>query len=75
MVDPAPARDWLAEVWESVHPYGTGGAYVNFPDPELADAERAYHGQNLERLLRVKEAYDPDRVFRFPQSLSLAGPR
>lgn len=74
-VDPAPARDWLAEVWESVHPYGTGGAYVNFPDPELADAERAYHGQNLERLLRVKEAYDPHGVFRFPQSLSPAGPR
>jgi FAD/FMN-containing dehydrogenase len=74
-VDPAPARDWLAEAWESVHPYGTGGAYVNFPDPELADPERAYHGQNLERLQRIKEAYDPDGVFRFPQSLSPAGRR
>jgi FAD/FMN-containing dehydrogenase len=74
-LDPAPARDWLEETWESVHPYGTGGAYVNFPDPELAAPERAYHGANLERLLRVKEAYDPDDVFRFPQSLSPAGRR
>ena len=71
--DPAPARDWLAEAWESVHPHGTGGAYVNFPDPELDDAERAYHGENLDRLQRVKAAYDPDGVFRFPQSLSRAG--
>ena len=74
-LDPAPARDWLEEAWESVHPYGTGGAYVNFPDPELAAPERAYHGPNLERLLRVKEAYDPDGVFGFPQSLSPAGRR
>jgi FAD/FMN-containing dehydrogenase len=71
--DPARARDWLAQAWESVHPYGTGGAYVNFPDPELEDPERAYHGDNLERLQRVKEAYDPEGVFRFPQSLSPVG--
>jgi FAD/FMN-containing dehydrogenase len=71
--DPAPARDWLAQAWDSVHPYGTGGAYVNFPDPELEDPERAYHGDNLERLQRVKQAYDPDGVFRFPQSLSPVG--
>jgi FAD/FMN-containing dehydrogenase len=62
--DPAPARHWLAQTWQSVHPYGTGGAYVNFPDPELEDPERAYHGDNLERLQRVKEAYDPEGVFR-----------
>jgi FAD/FMN-containing dehydrogenase len=71
--DPATARDWLAQAWEAVHPYGTGGAYVNFPDPELEEPERAYHGANLERLQRVKEAYDPDGVFRFPQSLDPIG--
>jgi FAD/FMN-containing dehydrogenase len=71
--DPAPARAWLAQAWEGVHPYGTGGAYVNFPDPELENPERAYHGDNLERLQRVKQAYDPDGVFRFPQSLSPVG--
>jgi FAD/FMN-containing dehydrogenase len=67
--DPAPARAWLARAWEITHPYGSGGAYVNFPDPDLEGWERAYYGENLERLERVKAAYDPDGVFRFPQSL------
>ena len=66
-------RRWLAAAWETTHPHGTGGAYVNFPDPELEDAQRAYHRENLERLERVKAAYDPQDVFRFPQSVSPAG--
>ena len=66
-------RRWLAEAWETTHPYGTGGAYVNFPDPELDGWARAYHGENLERLERVKAAYDPDDVFSFPQSVTPAG--
>jgi FAD/FMN-containing dehydrogenase len=66
-------RRWLEEAWETTHPYGTGGAYVNFPDPELEGWARAYHGENLERLKRVKAAHDPEGVFSFPQSLSRAG--
>ena len=50
----------------SVHPHGTGGVYPNFPDPALEDPGRAYYGANLERLLRVKAAYDPDGFFPFP---------
>ena len=54
------ARDWLARSWELVHPWGSGRVYPNFPDPELDDWPRAYHAGNLERLERVKAAYDPD---------------
>ncbi|MGH2783043.1 MAG: BBE domain-containing protein [Thermoleophilaceae bacterium] len=43
--------------------------YPNFPDPELEDWARAYHGANLDRLRRVKAAYDPENVFRFDQSV------
>ena len=63
------ARRWVRRSWAIVHPHGSGGAYVNFPDPDLADWERAYHGANLERLARVKAAYGPDGVFGFPQSV------
>jgi FAD/FMN-containing dehydrogenase len=63
------ARRWLVRTWEVTHPYGTGGAYVNFPDPELDGWERAYWGGNLERLERVKAAYDPDAFFSFPQAI------
>jgi FAD/FMN-containing dehydrogenase len=63
------ARRWLAASWAKVHPWGTGGAYQNFPDPDLDDWAHAYYGTNLDRLLRVKAAYDPDGAFRGPQSL------
>jgi FAD/FMN-containing dehydrogenase len=63
------ARAWLKRSWAIVHPYGSGGAYPNFPDPELEDWGLAYHGGNLDRLLRVKARYDPEDRFRFHQSL------
>jgi FAD/FMN-containing dehydrogenase len=62
-------RRWLDHSWAIARPYGSGGVYPNFPDPDLDDPHAAYHGSNLDRLTRVKAAYDPDRLFRFPQSL------
>ena len=59
----AAARAWLARSWELAHPFGTGGVYPNFPDPDLDDWDAAYHGANRERLLAVKRRYDPDGVF------------
>ena len=67
--DDVPARAWLDGAFALLAPHGTGGSYPNFPDPELEDPLRAYHGANLERLRRVKARYDPDRRFAFPQSL------
>jgi FAD/FMN-containing dehydrogenase len=58
------AREWLARSWALAHPSGTGGAYVNFPDPDLGAWAPAYHGANLDRLLSVKARYDPHDVFR-----------
>jgi FAD/FMN-containing dehydrogenase len=68
------ARDWLTRSWAIVHPHGSGGVYPNFPDPELRDWARAYHGPNYDRLLRVKAKYDPTNFFRFQQSLPSAAP-
>jgi len=67
-------RRWLHESWEITRPYGAGGVYPNFPDPDLEDPLAAYHGTNLDRLERVKAAYDPDNFFRFPQSLWTGAP-
>jgi FAD/FMN-containing dehydrogenase len=64
-----PARGWLARSWALVHPWGSGGVYPNFPDPDLQDWARAYHGTNYDRLRRVKAAYEPGGFFRFHQSL------
>ena len=63
------ARQWLRRSWSIVHPWAAGRVYPNFPDPDLEDWPTAYHGDNLDRLRRVKAAYDPGHVFRFQQSL------
>jgi FAD/FMN-containing dehydrogenase len=68
-VERQSARSWLTRSWELVHPWGSGGVYPNFPDPELENWGRAYHGTNLPKLRRVKSAYDPDNLFRFDQSI------
>jgi len=67
-----PAREWLSRSWALVHPWGSGGVYPNFPDPDLEGWARAYHGANLDRLMRVKATYDPENVFRFTQSIQPA---
>jgi hypothetical protein len=63
------ARDWLSRSWALAHPWGSGGVYPNFPDPDLEDWAHAYYGGNYERLVRVKKRYDPDGFFRSAQSL------
>jgi FAD/FMN-containing dehydrogenase len=62
-------RAWVERSWRTVHPWASGGVYPNYPDRDLAGWARAYYGANLERLMRVKDRYDPDDVFRFAQSV------
>jgi FAD/FMN-containing dehydrogenase len=63
------AHRWVARSWASVHPWGSGRVFQNFPDPELEDWAGAYYGPNYQRLVRVKARYDPESFFHFHQSL------
>jgi FAD/FMN-containing dehydrogenase len=60
---------WVDRSWAIAHAHGSGRAYPNFPDPQLDGWAAAYHGGNLARLIAVKRAHDPDRLFHFSQSL------
>ena len=69
-VAPDESHDlWMNRSWETAHPYSSGRVYTNFPDRLLPDWAAAYHGDNYERLVRIKQTYDPDRVLDFPQSV------
>jgi hypothetical protein len=48
---------------EITHPHGTGGAYVNFPEDGLDPWALEYLGGNRDRLLELKQRYDPEGVF------------
>jgi len=55
--------------WEALHPYSSGGSYVNMMMEEGDDRVRATYGGNYERLGRVKSEYDPDNVFHVNQNI------
>jgi FAD/FMN-containing dehydrogenase len=63
------AHRWVTGSWASVHPWGTGRVYPNFPDPDLADFGRAYYRGNYPRLRTIKASYDPGAVFGSRQPL------
>jgi FAD/FMN-containing dehydrogenase len=74
-VDPDPANkdritSWAKEYWEALHPYGAGGAYVNFMmEGEGEDRIRATYQGNFDRLVEIKAKYDPDNFFRVNQNI------
>jgi FAD/FMN-containing dehydrogenase len=65
----ARQRAWQQSFWQSMRPYASGQAYQNYIDPRLATWRQAYYGANYSRLTRVKAAYDPHRLFSFPQAV------
>ena len=63
--DPARITDWVRGAWERIRPFSTGRTYINFQAAD-EDEERvqAAYGDNFDRLVEVKNTYDPDNVFR-----------
>jgi len=65
-------RSWIRGFHEEMLPHSSGGAYVNYTDPELRDWQHAYYGANYDRLVQVKAAYDPTGLFKLPQGIPVA---
>ena len=73
-VDPDPAKKeritaWAREHWDALHPFSAGGAYVNFMMEEGDDRIAATYRDNYERLVAVKNKYDPANLFRVNQNI------
>ncbi len=59
---------WVESVRKSLGRY-TNGDYVNWPDLFIQNWQTTYYGDNYKRLQEIKAKYDPDNIFRFPQSI------
>ena len=73
-VDADPANneritEWARSYWEALHPYSAGGAYVNFMMDEGQERIKATYRDNFERLVTIKNEYDPDNLFRVNQNI------
>jgi FAD/FMN-containing dehydrogenase len=67
--DPQPHWDWTNALWDRIN-HEANGVYVNFLHDEGDERIReAYPAGTYERLVQVKEKYDPDNVFRFNQNI------
>ena len=55
---------WVRELWEAMKPFSTGGEYMNNLGDEGEERVRAAYGDNYERLVALKNKYDPTNFFR-----------
>ena len=73
-VDPDPEMadvitKWTKDYWEALHPYSSGGAYLNFTMNEGQDRIKASYKHNYERLTKIKKEYDPNNFFKINQNI------
>jgi FAD/FMN-containing dehydrogenase len=67
---------WARAYWEAMHPFSTGGVYMNFLGLEGEDRVRAaYGGAKYARLTALKNKYDPTNLFHLNQNIKPDGVR
>ena len=68
---------WVRKVWEAMQPFSTGSVYVNYlgqEGDEGADRVRAAYGDTkYNRLVALKNKYDPTNLFRLNQNIKPTG--
>ncbi len=71
--DPAKSEtqvQWVREWWDLMKPFSLGGEYVNNFGEEGEDRVRAAYGANYERLVALKNKYDPTNFFRLNANIT-----
>lgn len=60
---------WTRECWEAMKPFLVAGSYVNYVSDEGEAVSRAAYGPNYERLVALKNKYDPTNLFSMNQNV------
>ena len=60
---------WTRDFFNRVEPFTSGGVYVNHLDADEGDRIQGAYGNNYERLLTLKNKYDPTNLFRLNQNI------
>jgi len=67
--------DWTRRLWAEIEPFATAETYTNYLEDEGEAQIRTSYGANYERLVRVKNAYDPTNFFHLNHNIKPAGER
>jgi FAD/FMN-containing dehydrogenase len=60
---------WAREFFQASTPYASAGAYVNFMTAEEGNRVAAAYGSNYDRLVQIKQRYDPENIFHLNQNI------
>jgi FAD/FMN-containing dehydrogenase len=60
---------WAREFFQAAAPYASAGSYVNFMTEDEGDRVSAVYGANYDRLVQIKQRYDPDNIFHLNQNI------
>ena len=66
---------WARDFWAAMQPFSAGGVYVNFLSNEGEErVKAAYDASTYERLVALKQKYDPTNFFRLNQNVKPTSP-
>jgi hypothetical protein len=62
---------WTRDLWTAMRPFSSGGVYVNFLSADDGEdrVRAAYGAEKYERLVQLKNKYDPGNLFRMNQNI------
>ncbi len=60
---------WAREFFTATAPYATGGVYINFLTEEEVNRIAAAYGPGYQRVVKLKNKYDPTNLFRLNQNI------
>jgi hypothetical protein len=64
---------WCRELFDAATPFATGGVYVNFMTEEETERVKSAYGDSYERLVKLKQTYDPTNMLRLNQNVKPVG--
>lgn len=74
--DPIEAErniQWTRECWDAMRHFMVAGAYVNYLEEEADPRARDAYGPNYDRLVALKDKYDPTNLFRINHNIRPSG--
>jgi len=68
-----PNRNWVRDTWQAMKPFAAEGVYVNYLGTEGDEGsnrlQAAYGPEKYEKLLALKNKYDPTNLFKMNQNI------